>query len=105
MNILKLAIVCVVTWLGGVAAYLASLYLIYGQTAGGADLTAVLFCSLVAALFAFALIYLPIMFLLRRWLRGYKPAVALPVVASLVFVIPLFVACSPLMAMGFFVSW
>jgi hypothetical protein len=88
MNILKLAIVCVVSWLVGVAVYLSSLYLIYGQTAEGADLTAVLFWSFVAALFAFALIYLPIMFLLRRLLRGYKPVFAFPLVASLVFMIP-----------------
>ncbi|MBA2731977.1 MAG: hypothetical protein H0U54_03685 [Acidobacteria bacterium] len=88
MNIRKLAIVCIVSWLLGVAAYLSSLYLIYGQTAGGSDLTAVLFWSFTAALFAFALIYLPIMFLLRRLLRGYKPVVAFPVVASLGFIIP-----------------
>ena len=88
MNILKLAIACAVSWLVGVAVYLSSLYLIYGQTAEGADLMAVLFWSLMAALFAFALIYLPIMFLLRRLLRGYKPVAAFPAVASLVFVFP-----------------
>ena len=88
MNILKLAIVCSASWLIGVAAYLSSLYLVYGQTAEGADLTAILFWSFVAAVFAFPLIYLPIMFLLRRLLRGYKPVAAFPVVAALVFVIP-----------------
>ena len=88
MNILKLAIVCVVSWLVGVAVYLSSLYLMYGQTAEGADLAAVLFWSFVAAVFAFPLIYLPIMFLLRRILRGYKPVAAFPAVAALVFVIP-----------------
>ncbi len=85
---MKLAIVCVVSWLVGVAAYLSSLRLIYRQSAEGADLTAVLFWSFVAALFAFVLIYLPIMLLLRRLLRGYKPAAAFPAVASLVFVLP-----------------
>ena len=49
---------------------------------------AVLFWSFVASLFAFALSYLPAMFLLRRLLRGYKPAAAFPVAASLVFVLP-----------------
>jgi hypothetical protein len=88
MNILKLAIVCVVSWLVGVAVYISSLYLIYGQTAEGADLAAILFWSFVAALLAFTLIYLPIMFLLRRLLRGYKSVAAFPLVASLVFVIP-----------------
>jgi len=88
MNILKLVIVGLVSWLVGVSVYLSSLYLIYGQTAKGADLTAVLFWSFVAALFAFPLIYLPIMLLLRKLLRGYKPVAAFPVVASLVFVIP-----------------
>jgi len=71
MNILKLAIVSTVSWL-----------------AGGADLTAVLFWSFAAALLALPLIYLPVMFLLRRLLRGYKPAAAFPVVASLMFVLP-----------------
>ena len=88
MNILKFAIVCVVSWFVGVAIYLSSLYLIYGQTAEGADLMAVLFWSFVAALLTFTLIYLPIMFLLRRLLHGYKPVAAFPLVASLVFVIP-----------------
>ena len=88
MNILKLAIVSTVSWLVGVAAYLSALYFIYGQTAGGADLTSVLFWSFAAALFALPLIYLPVMFLLRRFLRGYKPVIAFPVVASLVFVLP-----------------
>ena len=80
--------VCVVSWLVGVAAYLSSLYFIYGQTAEGADLTAILFWSLMAALFAFALIYLPVLLLLRRLLHGYRPVAAFPAVASLVFVIP-----------------
>ena len=88
MRILKLAIVCVVSWLIGVAAYSSSLCLLYGQTAGRADLIAVLFWSFVASLFAFALIYLPVMFLPRRLLRGYKPAAVFPVAASLVFVLP-----------------
>lgn len=88
MNILKLAFICVVSWLVGVVVYFASLYLVYGQTAGRADLTAVLVWSFLAALFAFPLIYLPIMFLLRRLLRGYKPVAAFPVVASLVCIIP-----------------
>ena len=84
---MRLAFVCVISWLVGAAAYLSSLYLIYGETVGGADLTAVLFWSFAAALLAFPLIYLPLMLLLRRVLRGYKPA-AFPAVASLVFVIP-----------------
>jgi len=88
MNILKLAIVSTASWLIGVAAYLSALYFIYGQTAGRADLTAVLFWSFAAALIALPLIYLPVMFLLRRFLRGYKPVIAFPVVASLMFVLP-----------------
>jgi hypothetical protein len=88
MIILKLTIVCAISWLVGIAAYLSSLYILYGQTAEGADLTAVLFWSCVAAAVTFPLVYLPAMFLLRRLLRGYKPLVAFPVVASLVCVIP-----------------
>jgi hypothetical protein len=88
MNVLNLAIVCVISWLVGVAAYLSSLHLIYGQTVEGADLTAVLIWSFVAALFAFPLIYLPTMLLLRRVLRGYQPVAAFPAVGALMFVIP-----------------
>ena len=88
MNLLKLAIVCVVSWLIGVAVYLSSLYLLYGQTAGRADLMAVLFWSATAALAAFALLYLPTMFLLRRFLHGLKPVAAFPLIASLVFILP-----------------
>ncbi len=88
MNILKLSVVCVVSWLIGVAVYLSSIYLIYGQAVGRADLTAFLFWSLMAALFALSLIYLPIMLLLRKLLGGYKPVAAFPVVASLMFIIP-----------------
>ena len=88
MILLKLVIVCITSWLAGVAVYLSSLHFLYGQTAEGADLTAVLFWSFWAALLSFPLIYLPLMFFLRRLLRGYKPVIAFPVVASLVFVIP-----------------
>ena len=66
MNLSKLAIVCLVSWLIGVAVYLSALYLLYGQTAGRADLRAVLSWSFVAAVFVFIFIYLPILLLLRR---------------------------------------
>lgn len=88
MRILKLAIVCVASWLVGVAAYVSSLYLIYGQTAGGAGPMAVLIWSFAAAVSAFTLIYLPIVSLLRRLLRGYKPVAAFPLVASVGLVLP-----------------
>jgi len=88
MIVLKLAIVCVLSWLVGVAAYLSTLYFIYGQTTGGSDITALLFWSFTTALLGFPLIYLPIMFLVRRLLRGYKPIAAFPAVASLAFIIP-----------------
>jgi len=88
MSYLKLVIVGTISWLLGVITYLSALYLIYGQTARGVDLTAVLSSSLVAAFLAFFLVYLPLMFLLRRLLRGYRPAIAFPAVASLTFIIP-----------------
>jgi hypothetical protein len=88
MILLKLTIVGVVSWLIGVAAYLSSLYLLYGQTAGRADLMAVLFWSATAALAAITSIYLPTMFLLRRFLHGLKPVAAFPLVASLIFILP-----------------
>jgi hypothetical protein len=88
MSLLKLAIVCVASWLIGVAAYFSALYLLYGQTAGRADLTAVLVWSFVAALSAFALIYLPALLLLRRLLRGFRPVAVFPLVASLLSVLP-----------------
>ena len=88
MNLFKLAIVCLVSWLIGVAVYLSALYLLYGQTAGHADLRAVLSWSFVVAHFAFILVYLPTLHLLRRSLRGYKPVAAFPLAASLVCVLP-----------------
>lgn len=88
MKYQKFVIVCIISWLVGVAVYLSSLYLIYGQVAEGADLTAVLVWSFSAALIAFPLIYLPLVLLLRRLLHGYKPVVTFPVVASLAGIIP-----------------
>jgi len=88
MIFIRLIVVCVVSWLAGVMTYFSSLRLIYGETAEGSDRTAVLFWSFVASLFAFPLIYLPLMFLLRRLLNGFKPLAAFPAVASLVFILP-----------------
>jgi hypothetical protein len=88
MNLNRLAIVCVVSWLAGVMTYLSSLRLIYGQTVSGNDLTAVLAWSFAASLIAFPLIYLPMMFLLRRLLNGFRPIIAFPLVASLAFILP-----------------
>src|SRR5438045_727940 len=88
MNYQKFVIVCILSWLVGVAAYLSLLYFIYGETPEGNDLKAVLEWSFAAALIAFPLIYLPILLLLRRLLRGSKPVVAFPVVAALLCIIP-----------------
>ncbi|MGB8508343.1 MAG: hypothetical protein WCD76_08055 [Pyrinomonadaceae bacterium] len=81
-------IVCVLSWLVGVAVYLSSLYIGYGETVGWADLTAVLGWSFAAVLIAFPLIYLPVLLMLRRLLRGNKPVAAFPVVAALLCIIP-----------------
>ena len=88
MNYHKFVIVCVLSWLVGVAVYLSSRYIGYGVTVEGADLTSVLGWSFAAVLIAFPLIYLPLLLLLRRLLRGNKPVAAFPVVAALLCVIP-----------------
>lgn len=67
---------------------MASLYLLYGQGIGRGDLIAVLYWSFVAATLTLALVYLPVMFGLRRLLSGYRPLAAYPIVGFLLFVLP-----------------
>ena len=88
MILIRLIIACALSWLVGVTTYFSSLRFIYHQTAEGADVTAVLFWSFAESLFAFSIVYLPMMFVLRRILHGFKPLAAFPAVASLAFILP-----------------
>lgn len=74
-------------WAIGVSAYLGGLYGIWSQTIGG-DLDAVLFWSFLAFVITVPTVYVPILFGLRRWLRGYRPMIVYPIVAMLVGIIP-----------------
>jgi len=85
---IRLVIVGVTSWLLGVVAYLTSLYIVYGQTAEGADFRAVLIWSFIGTFLTLHLIHAPILLLLRRWLGGCKPMLAFPLMSSLVFIIP-----------------
>ncbi len=84
---IRFVILIPLAWAAGICAYLTSLYIIWGQTVGG-DLGAVLFWSLLAFLLALTIVYTPVMFGLRRWLRGYCPMIVFPLTAALVGVFP-----------------
>jgi hypothetical protein len=84
----KILIIFVVSWLGGLAAYLGSLALFYRQSISSGDLTAVLFSSLLAFAVAFFVLYLPALFAMRRWLRGVRPLWPFPFLAVLLGVVP-----------------
>ena len=78
------------SWLIGLAAYVVSCALIYGQrvpiTSG--DFRTVAFFSLVAFAVTFYLVYLPVLLALRRLLHGLHPAWPFPVLAILLGVLP-----------------
>ena len=84
---IRFIILIPLAWAVGVSAYLAGLYVIWGKAIGG-DLVFVLFWSLLAFLLAFPIVYIPVLFGLRRWLRGYRPMIAFPVAAVLVGILP-----------------
>jgi hypothetical protein len=67
---MRLILVSFSSWAIGVGAYVVCLYLFSGQTASSGDLRAVLFWSAFASAIAVALVYVPLMFALRKWTRG-----------------------------------
>jgi len=76
------------SWLVGLAAYLGSLGLIYQQSISSGDLVGVLFWSLLSFAVAFFGLYLPALFVMRRWLRGVHPPWPFPLLAVLLGVVP-----------------
>ena len=73
-------------WLAGVAAYYIALFVLYGETP--TDVAAVLFSSFLALLACFPVLYLPVLFGLRRLLGGWKPLIAFPITAILLGIGP-----------------
>jgi hypothetical protein len=85
---MKIIGIFVTAWLVGLAAYLGSLALFYRQSISAGDLSAVLFWSLLAFALAFFALYLPVLFGVRRWLRGVRPLWPFPLLAVLLGVVP-----------------
>lgn len=85
---MRLILIYVVSWLGGLAAYVACLSLLWGQTLSGGDLMAVLSWSAVASAIAVAVVYAPLMFALRRRTQGNAGLMTYASAAVIVGVIP-----------------
>ncbi len=84
---MKLLVISVLAWLAGLAAYIAALWLLWGQTIH--DLTAVVVWSGLAAAVAVAVGFAPVMFVLRNRLAGRRAgAWAFPLVGCLLGVVP-----------------
>ena len=76
------------SWLAGLAAYLGALGLLYRQSVSSNDLFAVSFWSLLAFALAFFIVYLPVLFGVRRRLRGVRPLWPFPLIATLLGIVP-----------------
>ena len=75
-------------WAAGLLAYIGSLGLFWRQPISRGDFVAVVMSSAVGFLIAFLLVYLPVLFGLRRLLNGVRPAWPFPLVAVLLGVAP-----------------
>jgi hypothetical protein len=73
-------------WLAGMVAYYIALFVFYGETP--TDVAAVLFSSFLALLACIPVLYLPVLFGLRRLLGGWKPLIAFPITAILLGIGP-----------------
>ena len=87
---MKIIVLTLVSWAAGVAALLLSYAALSGEVFSGTYLGKILLCSLIVALVAFPVVYLPCMFLLRWVLHGCTRVLWFPVVASLLGIIPMF---------------
>lgn len=85
---MRLLIAIPIAWLCGVAAYLAALALVWGQTMSGGDAAAVLFWSAVATALVVPIVYWPALVALARLLKGYRPFWAFPITAVALGVVP-----------------
>jgi hypothetical protein len=91
---MKVVAISLVSWLAGLASYLGSLRLLWGQRISEGDLWAVVFWSAVASVFAVSAAYAPAMFALQRraatlreWWLFPLAGIALGVVPVLLIVI------------------
>jgi hypothetical protein len=73
-------------WLAGMVAYYIALFVFYGETP--TDVAAVLFSSFLALLVCIPVLYLPVLFGLRRLLGGWKPLIAFPITSILLGIGP-----------------
>src|SRR3954469_23500714 len=81
------------SWLTGLAAYVGAGALFYRQSISRGDLLAAGFLSLMAFALAFFGLYLPVLFAVRRLLRGVRPLWPFPLVAGLLGVVPTAAIC------------
>lgn len=88
MRAVKVIIIFLASWMVGLAAYIGSLALCFGQSISSGDLTAVLFWSLLAFAVSFLVLYLPALFAMRQLLRGVRPLWPFPLLAVLLGVAP-----------------
>lgn len=85
---MRLLLAIPIAWICGVAAYLAALALIWGQTMSGGDAAAVLFWSAIATALVVPVVYWPALMALAGLLNGYRPFWAFPVAAVGLGVVP-----------------
>lgn len=95
MDLLKMAVVVIVSWLLGVAAYLLSLYLLYGEVVGSGAQARDDFIMDIITIVCYSLVMIVIVYwrmmmsVQKRLLSGSaKPAFVFPLVASSLFVVP-----------------
>jgi hypothetical protein len=65
---MRLVAISVVSWLTGLAVYVAALSLVWHQSLHGGDLQAVVFWSVLASALAIVVAHAPLMFALKRWI-------------------------------------
>ena len=90
---MKLIAVFLTSWIVGLAAYLGSGVLLYRQSISSGDLTFAVVWSLMAFALAFLALYLPALFVMRRWLRGVRPRWPFALLAVLLGVVPTALIC------------
>lgn len=88
MRAVKIVVIFLAAWMVGLAAYIGSLALFFGQSISLGDFTAVLFWSLLVFAVSFLVLYLPALSAMRRWLRGVRPLWPFPLLAVLLGVAP-----------------
>jgi len=84
---MRLFLSTAIGWAAGLATYVLILRVWHGETLGS-DLQAVVFWTALAFAASVPLLYIPVMSVLRRLLRGYRPIVAYPFVAAVLGIVP-----------------